>query len=165
LVVGSVPTRPTNRIRCIPVTEVTVYTGGARQDSCRAGASRTRNSGWPSLRGPFERRATASRECSGLGAMPSLPNKKKGPGDRSPSPCVLSDRRVTVHSGHMGDTSALCRGGQSALAGVFPDGSAATFRRPAPRGREDGGALSPVRFPARPATRSSSATRTWGWKA
>src|SRR5690348_8277622 len=59
---------------------------------------------------------------------------------------VLPERGVTVYSEHIGDTSVLCRGGQSALAGVFPDGSAATFCRPAHRGRKDGGALSRVRY-------------------
>src|SRR5688572_13248839 len=59
---------------------------------------------------------------------------------------ALSDRRVTVHSGHIGNTFRPLRETQSAVAGVLQDGRASAVCGSVTRRREDGGAVPRVRY-------------------
>src|SRR5688500_10796057 len=68
------------------------------------------------------------------------------PETRCVSKNALSDRRVTVHSGHIGNTFRPLRETQSAVAGVLQDGRAAAVCGSVTRRREDGGAVPGVRY-------------------
>ena len=58
---------------------------------------------------------------------------------------ALPERRVTLHSGHMGNTSALCGRRKVPWQECYQDGRTASIRRPIAGWREDGGALPRVR--------------------
>src|SRR5688500_15036321 len=81
--------------------------------------------------------APCTSPCAGGRAVA---NRTLGPA------AALSDRRVTVHSGHIGNTFRPLRETQSAVAGVLQDGRASAVCGSVTRRREDGGAVPRVRY-------------------